>query len=196
MPASNRYTRKATAENKIEYVRFSVAQHADRLTVQDVRDEPFGVLGSTLTLILKRVLRLGNTVIDVIAAHKDLDNASNSWKTLNTSAKFQAEINLYGHESMVDEIGRLLTEAAVHLQPPAYDFRQLDYINPQYLVLPGLADIEERIPQLSLDSAQIVADQIVQLEPPDLEQFMNRLSVPTYLRQKDSHSGIRTELKR
>jgi len=64
---------------------------------------------------------------------------------------FSLEINIYGMESDVNEVGRALTEANLYLQFPRFGLEGYTYQNPHFLQIEGFAS---GVPDISSSSRQ------------------------------------------
>jgi hypothetical protein len=94
----------------------------------------------------------------------------------------------------------MLAAAAIYLQPPTFDFRQEPYDNPQYFK-PLNADLMEDL----LEGAATSFESPIpghygmnheELTLADLFQAIDHTAVPAYLKQRETHSSIRTDLAR
>jgi hypothetical protein len=133
---------------------------------------------------------LAELVVNVDSYH---DSAS-KWKRYGTSARCEAELNIYCHRHSSTTVGKTLSIAGLYLQPPRTDPLQFPYENPQNLKLPDFDDIMAD-PQIDVTEPEILHASSHNNFPGEVDIVLDHLHQPKELREVPIDKRIRTELK-
>lgn len=178
----------------IEYVPLKLLRHESRFKVLQSDGELFGVLGSRLYPILNRVMKLGSVLAEPMVTVDSYDGSISKWKRYGTSARCEAELNIYSDRHSSNVVGKTLSMAGLYLQPPRTDPHHLPYENPQNLKLPHFDAIMVD-PQIDAIEPEVLYGSSDIDQSSEVEIVLDHLHQPHELREVPIDKRIRTELK-